>query len=55
MLEADLTGQLSDAIHEVLSLAMYNLSDVVQLILGHCVARLHPLRLIVDFLKFFLL
>ena len=55
MLEADFTGQLSDAIHEVLSLAMYNLSDVVQLILGHCVARLHPLRLIVDFLKFFLL
>ena len=55
MLQADLSRQLSDAIHEVLPLTMDNLSDVVELVLCHSVTSLDSLGLLIDLLKLFLL
>lgn len=55
MLQTDLSSQLSDAIHEILPLSVNDLSDIVELILGHAVARLDSLSLLVDFFELFLL
>ena len=55
MLEADLSSELSDTIHEVFSLTMDDLSDVVELVLGHAEASLDTLRLILDFFELLLL
>ena len=55
VLQTDLASQLPDAVHEVLALAMDDLRDVIELVLGHAVACLHPLRLLVDLLQLFLL
>lgn len=55
VLESDLTGQFTDAVHEVLTLTMDDFTNVIKLVLSHDVARLHTLCLSVDFLKLFLL
>ena len=54
MFEADLSCELSDTIHEILSLTMDDLSDVVELVLGHAEASLDTLRLILDFFELLL-
>ena len=55
MLQTDLSSQLSDAIHEILPFSVNDLSDIIELILGHAVARLDSLSLLVDLFEFFLL
>ena len=55
MLQTDLSSQLSDAIHEILPFSVNDLSDIIEFILGHAVARLDSLRLLVDLFELFLL
>ena len=55
MLEPDFTGKLPDAVHEILTLTMNHLRNVIELILGHPESCLDALRLLVNLLKLLLL
>lgn len=55
MLEPDLTGKLPDAVHEILTLAMNYLRNVIKLILGHPESCLNAQRLLVNFFQLLLL
>ena len=55
VLESDFASELPDTVHQIFSLVVDDFSHVVKFILGHAIASLNALDLIVDLLQLFLL